>query len=69
VLRRISRFKAFIDEPIDDAALKSLRQAETTGRPVGDNDFIETLELLTERTLKPAKRGPKPKERREGGLL
>ena len=37
-----------------------LRRAETIGRPLGGEAFIAELERLTHRTLKPAKRGPKP---------
>jgi hypothetical protein len=47
-------FAAFLDQDIDvTGAYKMLRQAETTGRPVGDNKWIEKLENLTDRQLKP----------------
>ena len=46
------------------AMFNALRRAETIGRPVGGAAFMDRLERLTGRTLKPAKRGPKPKKSR-----
>ena len=40
-----------------------LRAAESIGRPLGDIGFLGRIERLTKRTLKPAKRGPKPIDR------
>ena len=37
-----------------------LRRAETIGRPLGSPSFLDKLERKLGRTLKPAKRGPKP---------
>jgi putative transposase len=37
-----------------------LRAAEGIGRPLGDDRFLNRLERLTKRSLKPGKRGPKP---------
>jgi putative transposase len=37
-----------------------LRAAESVGRPLGDDDFLASIERLTRRSLKPGKRGPKP---------
>jgi transposase-like protein len=42
------------------AAFERLRRAEGIDRPLGEDSFIARLEALTRRTLKPAKRGPKP---------
>jgi putative transposase len=36
---------------------------ERTGRPMGDEPFIDMLESLLDRKLKPQKPGPKPKKR------
>ena len=41
--------------------LGRLRRAETIGRPLGDEGFIRTLETATGRSLRPGKRGPKPR--------
>jgi putative transposase len=40
--------------------LQKVRKHTRTGRPLGSNNFIETLESLTGRTLKPGKPGRKP---------
>jgi putative transposase len=37
-----------------------LRAAESIGRPLGDDRFVERIERRTGRVLKPGKRGPKP---------
>jgi putative transposase len=37
-----------------------LRAAESIGRPLGDDDFLASIERLIRRSLKPGKRGPKP---------
>lgn len=43
----------------DDLSL--LKKHERSGRPLGDVSFVEHLEHEMERLLRPAKRGPKPK--------
>ncbi|VAW98985.1 Transposase and inactivated derivatives [hydrothermal vent metagenome] len=58
VLERYGDFAAFLAQE-EDAAVKMLRQSETTGRPLGSDKWIEKLEKLTARQLKPQKRGPK----------
>ena len=63
VLERYGDFAAFLGVPSDDdTGFKRLRQSETTGRPLGSGEWIERLENLTGKTLKPQKRGPKMKE-------
>jgi putative transposase len=39
-----------------------LRAAESIGRPLGDDRFLARIERLTQRRLRPGKRGPKPRE-------
>lgn len=59
-LERVGDFAAFLDEEVDDAAaFAPIRRAETTGRPIGDAEWIAGLEERTGRTLAPGKRGPK----------
>jgi REP-associated tyrosine transposase len=57
------RFPDFADllavEPEADL-FDRLRAAESIGRPLGDDRFLNRLERLTRRVLKPGKRGPKP---------
>jgi putative transposase len=41
-----------------------LRRAETIGRPLGSDSFLQRLERRFERRLKPGTRGPKPKKKK-----
>lgn len=43
----------------DLAAFERLRRAESIGRPVGDDRFLDRIGELTARTLKPRRRGPR----------
>ena len=63
LLERYGDFAAFLDVPRDgeETAFKRLRQGETTGRPAGADAWLDHLERIHSRTLRPAKRGPKPK--------
>jgi len=57
------RFPRFADLLAADTApemFARLRAAESIGRPLGNDRFLTRLERSTGRTLKPAKRGPKP---------
>ncbi len=63
ILERFGDFAALLGSPEDETAFKSLRQSETTGRPLGSEHWTEHLEKLTGRVLRPQKRGPKPRER------
>jgi len=44
----------------DRDAFERLRQAETIGRPLGGAAFLDGIEAITGRDLRPRKRGPKP---------
>jgi putative transposase len=59
LLDRIGDFAALLDADQDEAAVTAIRRSRSTGRPVGAEDWIRALEAETERTLAPAKRGPK----------
>jgi putative transposase len=62
VLDRYGRFASFLGEEHDDEpAWRALRMAETSGRPLGGEDWLDALEEKSGRVLKPQKRGPKPK--------
>lgn len=65
LLSRYPDFAGFIGQAPDPAVLRRLRQAETIGRPLGDDSFLTELETLTHRSLKPAKPGPKQKKQTE----
>ena len=64
VAARYPDFAALIAAREDETLSKALRRAESIGRPLGDADFIDRLEHLTGRSLRPAKRGPKPQEQK-----
>jgi putative transposase len=60
----LDRFPDFSDFIADEGApdmLGRLRRAETISRPLGDEGFIRRLETATGRSLRPGKRGPKPR--------
>jgi len=62
VLDRYGDFTAFLAQNVDSSdAFKRLRQSETTGRPLGEDGWMEKLSALTGRELKAKKRGPKRK--------
>lgn len=61
VLERYPRFADLLRGDSDEAALDRLRRAETIGRPIGDDSFLTRLEAMSQRTLRPMRRGPKPK--------
>jgi putative transposase len=61
VLARYPCFAELIKQGEDLVMFDRLRQAESIGRPLGDDIFVAELERLSHRTLKPAKRGPKSK--------
>jgi putative transposase len=62
VLDRYGDFADLLnDSSGDESGFKCLRQSETTGRPLGGDAWVERLEIMTGKTLKPQKRGPKTK--------
>ena len=68
ILQRYGNFSDFLGTQLDggdDEAFKTLRQSETTGRPMGSCDWLKELEKLTGRILIPQKRGPKIQDRGE----
>ena len=67
VLERYGDFARFLDEGNDVSTdYKRLRQSETTGRPLGSDEWLEKLEKITGKQLKPLKRGPKRKIEKQG---
>jgi putative transposase len=60
LLDRIGDFAAFLDEAEAPAACTALRAAETTGRPLGAEAFVQDLERILGRKLARGRPGPKP---------
>jgi len=52
-------WKQFLAIDAQEAEIELLRKHERTGRPLGKNSFIEKVELLLNRRLRPQKPGPK----------
>ena len=52
---------AYISGRDDGVAVLASRRSRTTGRPVGDIDWISALEAATKQVSAAARRGPKPK--------
>lgn len=49
----------FLMSDVEQNEIDLFRRYERTGRPMGDENFVEMLESLLDRTLKPQKPGPK----------
>ena len=60
MLQRVENWDAYLNEDIPESVLKRIRQHGRTGRPVGSEDFIRTLERKTGRSLRKRKPGPLP---------
>ncbi len=59
LLARVRDWSSLLDSaPAPDGA--TWRKHETTGRPIGSDDFVEMVESRLGRTLKPGKRGRRP---------
>ncbi len=58
LLERVPDWRRFLREPTEDE-LKAFRLHSTTGRPLGDDAFVDALEQKLGRVLRPQKRGRK----------
>lgn len=57
--RCAGRFAELIDAEPEPDKMAALRAAETIGRPLGAESFLDKIATLTGRDARPAKRGPK----------
>lgn len=55
----ITDWEAFLEEPEQQADYDIFKATEKSGRPLGDVGFVDKLEILLGRSLKPMKRGPR----------
>jgi len=69
LLDRVGRGVDLIGIEPESTALARLRAAESTGRPVGADDFLKALERRLGRSLRPRKPGPKPRSVAPSGQL
>ena len=61
LLAMVHDWQAFLDSPRPEGEVEELRKHTRTGRPLGDEAFLDRLEGLAERDLKP-KRAGRPKK-------
>lgn len=64
----IDDWRSFLADAADQQ-LEALRKATRTGHPTGDLPFIESLERLTGRSLKPGKPGRPMKNNQKNGIM
>ena len=58
-----SGWKDFLSIAIRKEERAEMRKHEQTGRPLGSESFVESLENMLGRTLKPKRAGRKPKNK------
>jgi REP-associated tyrosine transposase len=59
MLERMGDWKTFLEGGMDEDTIETIRGHNRTGRPLGKLAYVEKLERLLERNLKPGKRGPR----------
>jgi len=62
LLDRVDDWHSFLESAIPPETGDELRKHESTGRPLGGDQFIERLERALDRVLRPRKPGPAPHE-------
>ena len=60
---RVEDFAGLLRAGEDEALSMALRRAESIGRPLGDDAFMDWIEARLTRQARPAKRGPRGRER------
>ena len=60
MLEKFPDWAGYLEDSQSTLMLRKVRQHTRTGRPLGSGDFIDTIESLTGRSLKPLKPGRKP---------
>jgi putative transposase len=61
LLERVRDWREYLLEPLEAKEEEIWRQHERTGRPLGEPAFLDRVESLLGRLVRPAKRGRKPK--------
>jgi putative transposase len=64
LLGLVNNWRLFLQAGITDQEAEMMRWHERTGRPLGQEGFISTLENTLGRILRPQKPGRKKKERK-----
>ncbi len=63
LLQRVPDWRSLLQSGLPEPDLDALRRHQHTGRPLGGQRFIETLEQRLGRVLKKRKPAPKPDEK------
>jgi len=63
LLERVKDWRQYLMEPLEAEQEELWRSHERTGRPLGEVAFLDRIEGILGRSVRPAKRGPKPKEK------
>jgi putative transposase len=61
LLERVRDWREYLMEPLEAAEEELWRRHERTGRPLGEAAFLDRIEGILGRSVRPAKRGPKPR--------
>ena len=61
MLERVSNWQTYLESDLDDAIINALQLHTRTGRPLGDDAFVDILELKLGKALRPLKPGRKRK--------
>ncbi|WP_144019034.1 hypothetical protein [Paucidesulfovibrio gracilis] len=61
MLSMVGNWKMYLAEPEDETDYDVFKASEESGKPLGGETFVEKLEVLLGRPLKPKKRGRKKK--------
>jgi len=64
LMSEISDWASYLREETDESDKKLFKSHSRTGRPLGDDEFIDRLEKLTGRSLKKEKPGPRRRKNR-----
>ena len=63
LLERVKDWREFLTEALAADEAELLRRHGRTGRPLGEPAFLDRIERMLHRVVRPAKRGPKPMEK------
>lgn len=61
MLERIDDWVAYLDEPGEQQKTKAIHVHSRTGRPLGNDEFLDRIQAITGRKVRKGKPGPKPK--------
>jgi len=60
MLNRVVDWREYLSTELDSTDMETIRRHARTGRPLGSDEFVESLEDKVGRALAPRKRGPRP---------